>query len=1091
MSTKVDYRDYTTIAGVKDFVANDIAPKYFPDISLMSKLNVGLFGMVVDVESTGLFDTMQVASRYITEIIPGKSQLPEFIYAQANNFGITNLFSKCAHCEGMIMVKEEDILKHGTLNSSGISEYVISSDSVIYIDEVPFSIPYDIRIRSINIDGAYNHHCVYDQSVKNSIIDSILPYAQCVKTHVANENQTYLAITVDLYQYLKVNQEENITTNNLLNIPFIDVPYSDQLCNFEAFYKGPTDTDYVQLTKLLETSPAMSQPFLYYKLVDEDNYRVSFANDDRYFVPEYNSELKIVTFQTLGKDGNFNTYTGDNVYVSSADPNVPLHCVMTSSSQGGDNALTLEEVRRLTWEKQLTVNSYTTDSDLNTYFSLTETPSGSTKSYFIKIRDDFTTRIIACYTRLRDEMNIFPTNTLDAIINVSDIDDNYSSDFKFIVNAGARFIYESYNGQQIIADTAISTPVSSMSDGYLTIKTDDDIIDVSVPSIVIRDDVVDVILSISEAEKIPDKVVVDTGCRATSYNIALSGVNDVITQSVKIKLYIGKDLNDVKLWYKEKEFDYESYNRFTGYIIFYTTDMGQFSIVNRVLSNTECKIVPANAEAPEDGIEYTNVALMSLRTSPANTISYYMNSIDKNVIVTYDYLNNDAIHQFIVKSLNVKRNAVAGETSYKFTMVLLPSDLTISTQIDDSTGLDATGRAFSIINDDDKVTAEFNPTAIKTFIYIPRSNSNAHYQELVYDPEASSSNGYVFTGSLETDDMVDDSNIQLINVPHTGATLSSFCPVSMENPNIQFMVFYDEGRPVTNGYENILPNVNGMRICNYYRAREGDLYFAYPMSLMESTLSYREIVRPDDCEEFDNSREYSVGDKVYIISDDGSELRYECLDAGRYDYLDENHWKPIVTYSFYVKNVPLFGREFLLDEFNMSEALDRLTTHYNRLQDILVDMTANFSIALRFFNTYGHSSIFEISNGLGDSETLNRTNCDIWLSIKFFDNSNYMSVLENVKYTIKTYIESISDTDDTTPSSINKVNMSNLIKKLHDTYPSEIDYIIFNSFNGYDSSYQNIDMVVDLTLPENSRCIPEFLTLSMEDIKITILNTTV
>ena len=153
MTSNSEFRDYTTIAGVKDFVLNDIAPNYFPDSSEVSKLNVGLFGMLVDVESTGLFDTMQVASRYITEIIPGKSQLPEFIYAQANNFGITDLFAKCASCNALIMVKEDDIIKNGTITGNGISEYIISSESVIYIDEVPFSLPFDIRIRSINING--------------------------------------------------------------------------------------------------------------------------------------------------------------------------------------------------------------------------------------------------------------------------------------------------------------------------------------------------------------------------------------------------------------------------------------------------------------------------------------------------------------------------------------------------------------------------------------------------------------------------------------------------------------------------------------------------------------------------------------------------------------------------------------------------------------------------------------------------------------------------------------------------------------------------------------------------------------------------
>lgn len=956
MASNIDYRDYTTIAGVKDFVTNDIAPKYFPDIETVSKLNVGLFGMLVDVESTGLFDVMQVASRYITEIIPGKSQLPEFIYANANNYGITDLFAKCAHCEGTLLIKEDDILRNGIKYNNGYIEYTISSDSTVFIDNVPFSLPYDIRIRSIKIDGAYNHHCVYDQSVKNSVITSILPYAYCVKTHIVNESATYLAITVDLYQYLKVYQEENITTNNILNIPFIDVNFSDNICNFEVFYRGPNSSNFVQLDKLMETSPAQTTPFVYYKIIDEDGYRLSFANDDRYFVPEYNSELKIVSFQTLGKDGNFNTYNGDNVYVSSTDTNVPLHFIMATSSQGGKSSNTLEEIRRLTWERMLTVNSYTTDSDLNTYFSLTETPSGSTKSYFIKIRDDFTTRIIACYTRLRNELNIFPTNTLDAIINVDDIDENYYRDHKFIIHAGSRFVY------------------------------DDD--------------------------------------------------------------------------------------------------------------NSTCKIIPDDVEGPSDGIEYTNIALMSIRTSPTNTISYYMNSIDKDILVTYDYLNDNALHQFIVKKLHVKRNAVAGESSYKFTMILQPSDLTISTAtaaIEADSGIDASGDSFRIINDEDQVTGYFDPTKLKVFMHIPGSNDTndiSHYVEFEYDNSSSSTSGYIFTGTLETDDMVSDDKIQLINVNHTGEDSDTFCTIAMQDPNIIFMVFYDEGTSDINTFENILPGVTNYRLCNQYKARKGDLYFAYPMSLMESVLSYKDIERPENCTMFTSGNRYEKGDLVYKFDDNDSELRFKCLEGGVYDYIDDPYWESVVTYKFFVQNIPLFGRKFLKDENNMSEVLSSLTTHYNRLRDIMVDMTANFSLSLRFFNTYGHSSIFSITNGRGDIYTLNRTNCDISFSIKFNENTNYLGIIDNIKHTIKTYIESISDTDDRTPSSINKVNISNLIKKLHDTYASEIDYIIFNSINGYNSSYQNIDLTVDLTLPENNRRIPEFLTLSLDDIEIKILNTT-
>ena len=942
MAPNSEFRDYTTIAGVKDFVLNDIAPKYFPDISEVSKLNVGLFGMMVDIGSTGLFDTMQVASRYITEIIPGKSQLPDFIYAQANNFGITDLFAKCAKCNALIMVKEDDIIKNGTIVGNGISEYTISSDCIIYIDEVPFSLPFDIRVRSININGTYNHQCVYDQSVKNSIIESVLPYAQCMKTHIVNEKQTYLAISVDLYQYLKITQEENITTNNMLNIPIVEVSYSDQLANFEVFYKSPDATEYTQLTKLLETNPPMSTPFVYYKLSDDGTYRLSFANDDRYFVPEYNSSIKIITFQTIGTDGNFNRYGGDNVYIASVDPNVLLNCTMTSDSTGGDDAHTLDEIRRLTWEKQLTVDSYTTDNDLNVFFSLGETVDDTTKSYFIKIRDDFATRIIACYSRLKDEMDIFPTNTLDANIKIENIDSTYTSDYKFIINAGARFVYDNNN---------------------------------------------------------------------------------------------------------------------------YT-----------------CKLISDDDEAPADGIEYTNIALISMRTSPTNTIAYYMNSIDKKVAINYEYLNNDALHQFIVSDLHVKRNAVIGEKDYKFTMTLLPSDLTVSSDDDGNVG--------DVTPGGDASALEFDPHKIKVFIYIPRSNSTAHYQELIFDDENSSDSGYIFKGCMETDDMVDDDNIQLINVPHVGSTLSGFCPVDMQNPGIKFLVFYQEDSSVYNQYNSILPDVSGLRLCNEYTASKDELYFAYPMSLMDSMLTFKEVERPMNCELFDSSKVYSAGDLVYVESTEGGDLRYECMVDGQYDRIDKAYWKNVPTYSFVIKSIPLFGHKFLKDEHNMTIALTNLTTHYTRLKRILVDMTANFSLALKFFNTYGRSNIFSISNGLGKTEVLNRTHCNIWLSIKFHETSDYLSVIPNIKYTIKTYIESISN-DKNSTSSINKVNMSNLIKKLHDAYPSEIDYIIFNSFNGYDSSYQNIDMLFDLTLPENNNQIPEFLTLSMDDIKITILNATI
>ena len=894
-------RDYTTIGSVKDFITTEIAPNYFPEIDNVSKLNVGLFGMITDIISTGIFDSMQVTSRYITEIIPGKSQLPEFIYAQANNFGITDLFAKCASCDALIIIKEADVINNGTIVGE-YSDFYINSDAVFYIDNIPFSLPYDIRIRSKMINGVYNHYCTHRLNVNNSIVKFSSPFIRCVKTHIVNETDAYLALSVKLYQYIKVTREESIVTNNALNMPYVEVNYSNQLGNFEVFYKGPTDNKYTQLSKFLETTPAVSSPFAYYKLVDEGIYRISFSNDDRYFTPEYNSDLRIVTFETLGKKGNFNVYSGDNIYVESANDNVNIHCVMGTNSIGGDDAYTLDEVRRLTWEKQLTINSYTTDADLNAFFTLNYALYG-TKALFIKTRDDFATRIFACYTRLKNDTNIFPTNTLDADVMLDKIDTTYQNINTYIIDAGSRFIY-----------------------------ADED-------------------------------------------------------------------------------------------------------------TTSKCTIIGDNDDPPKDGIEYTNVAMISITTNP-NTIAYYMNSIDKNILVEYTTLNDNALFQFIVKTLNFQRNAVNGEKRYKIAMTIVPADLTITSEAVDESSTAAADSSDILI--DEAGTAEdtqvkFDLKKIKTFLYIPWIELGAHFLELKLDETSSTNNNFVFVGELQTDDMVNDTRIQLVNVPHTNnGVLSGYRSVEMQNPNFKFLVFYNEDNDsVINTYENIIPGINGYTLCNEYTAAPDELYLAYPMSLIDSTVTFKEMD----------------------------------TDPG---------------YKFFVKNIPLFSREFLLDNENMKEVLTRLNDYYVFLNQVMLDITANFSLSLRFFNTYGRASTFTISNGQGKSTPLNRTHCDIWLSIKFIDRINYYDALTRIKYTIKQYIESMGEDNRT---GINNISMSNLIKKLHDTYSSEIDYIIFNSINGYDSSYQYITMNYDLSATENNKLIPEYLTLSLDDIKINILNT--
>lgn len=449
-------RDYSSIYGIKDFILNEIAPSYFKleDISL---LNVGLFGMVTDIGATTTQDNFNVTSRYITELLPGKSVLPEFIYAEAANYGIDNIFATCAKCSGMLFIKEDDIIASSVPETNtDYSRFFIDSDIKVYIGETIFTIPYNIKIRSKKIKDIegnvinYNYSCTYDTSkLKNSLATIDYPYIKCVKTKVSGTNTSYIAIKVDLYQYNREMISESLVTNQTLNIPYIDIPFEGSLCNFEIMYKPASGTTKVQLQKLQENSPPSGTPFCYYKLLDEHTLRISFTTNDVYFVPEYKSELDIYIYQTDSEKGNFPLYTGNDIHVtaSSSDDEldynntIAMFCTMTTDSMGGKPNYTPEELARLTWETKLSLQSRTTEDDLNRYFE-SYTALNDTEATFIKTRDDFATREFSCYTKIKDETEVFPTNTLNIKLNPDNLNGFKITDGKYIIKPGQTFIYD-------------------------------------------------------------------------------------------------------------------------------------------------------------------------------------------------------------------------------------------------------------------------------------------------------------------------------------------------------------------------------------------------------------------------------------------------------------------------------------------------------------------------------------------------------------------------------------------------------------------------------------------------------------------------
>lgn len=438
--------DYSSVYTVKDFYNTHILPLYF-DADKLQLSSVGALGLFLDITSSATEDMANMAGRYINEIMPGRAELPDFIYANAANYGVSNILAHPAKMSMLLLVKEKDVLEY-TKQTNGHLEFTLDAAMTILVDDLRYSLPYNVKIVTRQYQGQYNHMSFYDMTYVNGIAEEKVPYIKTMKTDINGD--VWLVLRVNVYQYKKTTYEEIINTNSILNIPYIDLPFNNQLCNFEVFYQQAGSSKRTQLLKKMDGETATTSPFVYYRMTGDQSIRFSFANDDRYFVPDYNSNISIDIYETNGDAGNFGFFRdGIDISIRAAtddediayNRNIFPMGLSQGNSINGRDQLTLEKIKLLTSEAQITVKSYTTDTDLNMYFTNFASVYNH-DAIFVKQRDDYAGREYGCFTRIGDGVNIFPTNTMNLRLSISDTDKHFASLRQYIVKPGTVFQYQ-------------------------------------------------------------------------------------------------------------------------------------------------------------------------------------------------------------------------------------------------------------------------------------------------------------------------------------------------------------------------------------------------------------------------------------------------------------------------------------------------------------------------------------------------------------------------------------------------------------------------------------------------------------------------
>lgn len=461
-------RDYIDNFSIKEMSQNELVPKYFEGFDV-SNLNVGLLGYTTELIADGLEDTFNSVSTLHEEMFSNRAKFPSSILSHAAIFQLSNGMATAATCDFILIMNESYVIKNFQ-NENGTLSFYIDKDTKILVEDIIFTLDYDIVIRGIKREVAngyiYSAQYVVDE-FNNSISNITTPYININKS--ANG---MLTLKVTCHQCQRVTQYESIVNNTKINLPSFDISFENQLAGFDVFYKSSTDSGYnTQLTKLTKYSSPLKTPFCYYSFTDEQVLTILFGNRDSYFQPDFNSEIEVVMYITNGKDGNFETYDGKDISVVTTSERYPyndnffLVAQTLSASSGGMNTRTLEELQALTVEGYRTATVYATDNDLMEYFNNYEYRYGN-ECLFIKKRDDVVDRLYSGFIIMKKDDYIYPTNTLYLDTNLDEMANTEIN--KYILDPGCLFTYNDQGNAVILSDTAKEEEHREAYEQYLT-----------------------------------------------------------------------------------------------------------------------------------------------------------------------------------------------------------------------------------------------------------------------------------------------------------------------------------------------------------------------------------------------------------------------------------------------------------------------------------------------------------------------------------------------------------------------------------------------------------------------------------------------
>lgn len=445
---------YTSATDIKKYWTSTIAPQYF-NLDNINNYNIGIFGYINEIMANTTEDGFNAITTARREFYPVTAQFTSSLYAMATLQSISIPLTTPATCKCALIIPQSEIIDNSTFRN-GLYECTIDSCLKIFAGDLQFMLDYPIKIISKKTADTWTHTIHYDINISNSL-NTTSDDRYLSNIIMKEDGINYLVMFIDCIRQLSMTEISSIVVkDNVLDTITMDIDFDGKLANFEIFYKENSNSNELQLAKVMLNATTPTIPYAQYEFINTNKIRLTFAYNS-IFTPKYNSEIICRIYTSNGSDGNFNSFSEDLV-CSSDSEKYPYNANMTilgkvngSATGGADQAIT-EEFRNTILKAYSTNNTITTSHDLQLQFDDISDDISDVKVLFKKKRDDPFIRLFGAYTLMKDDKkNIVPTNTLNMEVLRSDFTDDLSdSSTRITIPPGMVFTYKNDSSYTLV-----------------------------------------------------------------------------------------------------------------------------------------------------------------------------------------------------------------------------------------------------------------------------------------------------------------------------------------------------------------------------------------------------------------------------------------------------------------------------------------------------------------------------------------------------------------------------------------------------------------------------------------------------------------